>query len=170
MLTKLSDSLRPSQRTELDDLLMPAIDSDDRSLTWLRRVIGAAGAKGMLDLMDRLEFIHAIELQPSSAEGVSPLLLRQLAGRGARHTLQHLREYKPRKRFGILAAFLLYNAPNFTDELIEMFTRLVGRWFNKADKRRWETFQNNGRSINRRLHDFIVLGRGLMKTQVSRCT
>jgi hypothetical protein len=43
----------------------------------------------MLDLIDRLEFIRAIELKPASANGISPLLLRQLAGRGARHTLQH---------------------------------------------------------------------------------
>jgi Domain of unknown function (DUF4158) len=162
-LAKLSDSLQPLQRSELDDLLLPAIDVADRTLMWLRRPIGAAGAKGMLDLMDRLEFICALELEPSSAEGVSPLLLRQLAGRGARHTLQHLREYKPRKRFGILAAFLLQSAPNLTDELIEMFMRLVGRWFNRADQRRWETFQNNGRHINQKLHEFIILGRGLME-------
>ena len=91
--------------------------------------------------------------------------MRQLAGRGARHTLQHLREYNPRKRFGIVAAFLLHSVPNLIDELIDMYTRLVGRWFNKADKRRWETFQNNGRRINRKLHDFIVLGRGLIEAK-----
>jgi len=162
-LAKLSDSLRPLQRSELDDLLMPAIDPEDRTLTWLRRPILSAGSKGMLDLIDRLELVCTAELSPSLAEGVNPLLLRKLADRGARHTLQHLREYDPQKRFGILVAFLLHNAPNLTDELIEMFIRLVGRWFNKADKRRWELFQNNGRSINQRLHDFIVLGRGRSK-------
>jgi TnpA family transposase len=164
-LGKLSDSLRPSQRSDLDDLLMPAIDSADRTLTWLRRPIAPAGAKGMLDLMDRLELFRKIELSPASAEGISPLLLRQLADRGGRHTLQHLRDYDARKRFGVLAAFLLHSAPNLTDELTDMFIRLVGRWFNKADKRRWDVFQSNGRSINQRLHDFIVLGRGLIAAQ-----
>jgi TnpA family transposase len=164
-LRKLSNPLGPWQRSALDDLLLPAVDSADRPLTWLRRPIGAAGARGMLDLMDRLEFMDTLELEPSSADGVSPRLLRQLAGRGARHSLQHLREYKPAKRFGILAAFLLYQAPNLTDELIEMFTRLVGRWFHRADQRRREAFQNKGRHINQKLHDFIALGRGLLEAQ-----
>jgi len=115
-LAKLSDSLTPLQRSELDDLLLPVIDPADRTLTWLRRAVGAPGAKGMLDLMDRLEFIAVIELNSSSADGISPLVLRQLAGRGARHTLQHLREYNPRKRFGIVAAFLLHSVPNLIDD------------------------------------------------------
>jgi hypothetical protein len=43
--------------------------------------------------------------------------------------------YTPRKRFGILTAFLLDRLPQLTDELIDLYIRLVGRWFNKADKR-----------------------------------
>ena len=92
-LAKLSDSLSPVQRSALEDLLLPVIDPADHTLTWLRRAVGAPGAKGILDLIDRLEFIRTIELSSSSADGISPLLLRQLAERGARHTLQHLREY-----------------------------------------------------------------------------
>jgi hypothetical protein len=48
--------------------LLPSIESDDRNLTWLRRPIGSPGAKGMLDLIDRLEFIRAIELKPGCGE------------------------------------------------------------------------------------------------------
>jgi hypothetical protein len=92
-LSRLSDSLRPLQRIQLDNLLMPAIGSEDRTLTWLRRPTGAPGTKGMLDLIDRLEFAYSVELNPSSATGINPLLLRKLAERGARHTAQHLREY-----------------------------------------------------------------------------
>jgi len=66
---------------------------------------------------------------------------------------------------GVIAAFLLNGLPQITDELMDMYTRLVGRWFNKADKRRWETFQNHGRSINQKLHDFIVLGRTLIEAR-----
>jgi TnpA family transposase len=161
-LAQLADSLSPWQRSQVDDLLLPTIDPADHTLTWLRAPLDKPGAKTLLDLLDRLDFINGLELDPGWAEGVSPLRLRQLAGRGARHSLQHLRDYTPRKRFGILTAFLLDRLPQLTDELIDLYIRLVGRWFNKADKRRWEVFQNNGRRINRKLHDFILLGKTLL--------
>jgi TnpA family transposase len=104
-LGRLTDSLSVLQRSELDQMLLPALDASDQNLTWLRRAMGIPGAKSMLDLMDRLDLIRSVELNPHMTEGINPLLLRQLASRGARHTLQHLREYPPRKRFGILVAF-----------------------------------------------------------------
>ena len=122
----------------------------------------------MLDLLDRLDLIRSVELNPQMAEGINPLLLRQLASRGARHTLQHLREYPARKRFGILVAYWLHSEQQLTDELVQLFTRLVGRWFNRADRRRWMLFQNNGRRINRKLHDYITLGRTLLQAQAER--
>ena len=106
--------------------------------------------------MDRLEFVRDFELK-MPVETISTLLflLGQFAARGARHTLQHLREYDAAKRLGIITAFLLQSLPDLTDDLIHMFTRLVGRWFNKADKKRWDVFQHNGRDVNQKLHDFV---------------
>lgn len=163
--SRLTDSLSVLQRSELDQMLWPAVDANDQNLTWLRRAMGIPGAKSMLDLLDRLDLIRSVELNPQIAEGINPLLLRQLASRRPRHTLQHLREYPRRKRFGILVAYWPHFEQQLSDELVELFTRLVGRWFNLADKRRWTLFQNNGRRINRKLHDYIVLGRTLLQAQ-----
>ena len=136
---QLTETLSPLQRVELDDLLIPSVEVEERSLTWLRRAIGAPGAKGILDLIDRLRVVRSFELSARLAEGVHPQRLRQLAARGARHTLQHLREYADPKRRAILVSYLLHNGGQFIDELVEMYMRVVGRWFNKADKRHSET-------------------------------
>jgi len=163
-LGHLTASLSPLQRSQLEMLLIPAVDASDRNLTWLRRPVGSPGSRGISDLMDRLEFVRDFELKVP-VETISPLLLGQFAARGARHTLQHLREYDTGKRFGIVTAFLLQSLPDLTDELIHMFIRLVGRWFNKADKKRWDVFQQNGRDINQKLHDFVRLGQALIEAQ-----
>ena len=55
------------------------------------------------------------------------MLLRQLAGLGARHTLQHLRGYEAEMRLGVVLDFLLNSMPQLTHELMDMYTRLVGR-------------------------------------------
>ena len=165
-LGHLTALLSPLQRSQLEILLIPAVDANDRNLTWLRRPVGSPGSRGISDLMDRLEFVRDFELKVP-VETISPLLflLGQFAARGARHTLQHLREYDTGKRFGIVTAFLLQSLPDLTDELIHMFIRLVGRWFNKADKKRWDVFQHNGRDINQKLHDFVRLGQALIEAQ-----
>jgi hypothetical protein len=49
--------------------------------------------------MDRLEFVRDFELKVPVAT-ISPLLMGQFAARGARHILQHLREYDPANVLG----------------------------------------------------------------------
>jgi len=64
------------------------------------------------------------------------------------------------KRHALLVAYLLFSGQELRDELATMYIRVVGRWFNKADKRHWQHFQSNGRAINRKLHDFMRLRQG----------
>lgn len=116
----------------------------------------------MLDLLDRLEFVRSHETGPRLTRFVSPLLVRQFANRGARHTLQHLRGYEINKRLGITSSYLLECQPMLLDEITGMFTRLAGRWFNRAEKRRWRSFQDHGRTINQKLHEFVRLGDALV--------
>ena len=38
------------QGVELEDLLIPSAEVEERSLTWLRRAIGSPGTKGILEI------------------------------------------------------------------------------------------------------------------------
>ena len=75
--------------------------------------------------------------------------------------MQHLREYLRPKRHALLVAYLLFSG----QQLATMYIRVVGRWFNKADKRHWQHFQSNGRAINRKLHDFMRLSKALLQAR-----
>ena len=79
--------------------------------------------------------------------------------------MQHLREYLRPKRHALLVAYLLFSGQQLKDELATMYIRVVGRWFNKADKRHWQHFQSNGRAINRKLHDFMRLSKALLQAR-----
>ena len=79
--------------------------------------------------------------------------------------MQHLREYLRPKRHALLVAYLLFSGQQLRDELATMYIRVVGRWFNKADKRHWQHFQSNGRAINRKLHDFMRLSKALLQAR-----
>ncbi len=69
------------------------------------------------------------------------------------------------KRHALLVAYLLFSGQQLRDELATMYIRVVGRWFNKADKRHWQHFQSNGRAINRKLHDFMRLSKALLQAR-----
>ncbi|MBM3795952.1 MAG: Tn3 family transposase [Acidobacteria bacterium] len=167
-LAKLATGLTPTQRAEIETLLIPAAGDDDRTLTWLRRPLGTPGVAGMLDLLDRLDFVRSYEIHPQLATDISPLLVRQFASRGARHTLQHLRDYETDKRLGLAASFLLDFQPTLLDQIVDLFTHLVGYWFNRAEKRHWRSFQEHGRTINEKLHHFLQLGGALVDARKKR--
>jgi len=69
------------------------------------------------------------------------------------------------KRHALLVAYLLFSGQQLRDELATMYIRVVGRWFNKADKRHWQHFQSNGRAINRKLHGFMRLSKALLQAR-----
>jgi hypothetical protein len=70
VFARLTTPVSVLQISQIDDLLMPAIEPDDRTLSWLRRAVGAPGAKGALDLMDRIDEVRAIELHSDWGEGI----------------------------------------------------------------------------------------------------
>ena len=64
---------------------------------------------------------------------LSSAKLRQLTGRGTRHSVSHFRDFANRKRDAILAAFALYMVQELTDRVFDFHNRLVGRMFHQVD-------------------------------------
>jgi len=152
----IEDSLTVDQRKNLDDMLDIG-PSRGSALGWLRRVPRSCSASGILDLIQRIEWARERGLTQEVIGSLSPAKLRQLAGRGARHSVSHLRDFTDRKRHAILAAFVLYVVQELTDRVIDFHNRLIGRMFNQAEKKRWSTFVASGASVNEKLHNYARL-------------
>jgi TnpA family transposase len=156
----IEEALTGEQKKTLDGLLELS-PKRGSMLGWLRRVPSSCSASGILDLIRRLLWVRDLGVKPELADAVPAVRLRQLAARGARHSLSHFRRFPDVKRHAILAAFLLYVTQELTDRTFAFHNRLFGRMFHTAETNRWTHLTVSGTTVNEKLHNHSRLTRAL---------
>ena len=106
--------------------------------------------------------IRAIGLDEATASTVHQSRLQQLAREGARYSLQHLNRFREEKRHALLVAFLTRTAQEFTDQAIDMHDQMIGRLFNRSERRQQEGFQQNAKAINDKVRLYAEIGKALI--------
>ena len=146
----LTIGLSDGQRHELDTLLKLRGSSKVSTFTWLRSPPGAPTSQNILLHIERLQHIRNLELRSDFAQLIHQNRLLQLAREGAATIPQHIARFNEPRRYGTLVAVLLEASSTLTDEILDPHDRFVGSIFNKARRRRDETFQSSGKAINER--------------------
>ena len=152
----IEDLLTTDQKRSLDAMLDIG-PTKGSALGWLRRVPRSCSASGILDLIQRIWWVRERGIPKEVIGSLSSAKLRQLAGRGARHSVSLFRDFADRKRHAILAAFVLYMVQELTDRVFDFHNRLIGRMFHQVDRKRWSTFVASGASVNEKLHHYARL-------------
>jgi hypothetical protein len=116
------------------------IDSSPRArqsgVSWLREPPGKVGTTGMSRVIERLEAVRHVGVNPEILEPVPAHRIRRMAQEGRRLTAQNLEQMRSGRRHAILAAFLLEMEMALTDAAIAMFEALVGRAVRRAQSAR----------------------------------
>ena len=157
----ISNALTEEEKRQLDELWRIS-PQNGSMLGWLRRSPRSGTAAGILDLLNRLDWIRQVGLPEDALGSISPSRIRQLAARGGRHSGQHFRRFPEEKRYAILVSFLLYTAAELTDRSVEFHIRLMGRLLNRAEKRQKMQVLGHGQSLNKHLHQFVRLAKALV--------
>ena len=84
--------------------------------------------------------------------------LAQLAREAARVTVQHVADYERQRRHATLVAIGLDLGAVLTDQAIDLFDRLVGAMFRKAEDRQARAFQADARAINDKVRLYARVG------------
>jgi TnpA family transposase len=159
---QLTRDLSPTQVAALEALLQIKDGAPTSGLAWARQPPGAPGHRALARLIEQLDHLRAIGLDPALAAGVHPERLRQLARAGGRYTAQHLRALSPLRRRATLVATVLDTATRLTDDGIALFDRAVGRLFRRAEAREEATVLRNAQAVNDKLRLFAKLGDALL--------
>jgi hypothetical protein len=153
---QLTSGLTLIQRRQLDQLI---VDSGSKGLGWLRQAVGRPTPVNFLRLCEKLSAIRAIGLDEGLGSTVHQSRLQQLAREGAKYSLQHLNRFREEKRQGLLVAFLISTAREFVDQGIEMHDQMIGRLFNRSERRQQEGFQQNAKAINDKVRLYAEMAR-----------
>ena len=159
---RLTDGLSAEQRHRLDALTQRRAETNQSWLAWLRQMPEAAKPVAMLGLIERLEHVRAVGLDPMRGHRVHQARLAQLAREAGRTTAQHIASYERQRRHAALVAVTLDLAAGLTDQAVDLFDRLIGMMFRKADERHARAFQADGRAINEKVRLYARVGAALI--------
>jgi hypothetical protein len=159
---RLTNGLAAEQRRRLDALTQRREETNQNWLTWLRQMPEAAKPGAMLGLIERLEHVRAIGIEPGRRHLVHQARLALLAREAGRTTVQHVASYERQRRHATLVAISLDLAASLTDQAIDLFDRLIGAMFRKAEGRHARAFQSDARAINEKVRLYASVGAALI--------
>jgi uncharacterized protein DUF4158 len=117
---RLTDGLSAEQRHRLDALTRRRAETNQSWLAWLRQMPEAAKPVAMLGLIERLEHVRAVGLDPVRGHRVHQARLAQLAREAGRTTAQHIASYERQRRHASLVAVTLDLAAGLTDQSVDV--------------------------------------------------
>src|SRR5271168_1516430 len=159
---RLTIGLSHEQRRQLDALTQRRAETGQSRLVWLRQMPLATKPAAMLGLIERLNHVRATGINPTRGHRVHQARLAQLAREAGRTTAQHIAGYERQRRHATLVAITLDLGATLTDQAIDLFDRLVGTLFSKAETRHARAFQADGRAINEKVGLYARVGAALI--------
>jgi hypothetical protein len=162
MERRLTGGLLAEQRRRLDVLTEHRAEGGQSWLVWLRQIPEATKPAAMLGLIERLNHVRAIGIDPARGHRVHQGRLAQLAREADRTTVQHIAGYERQRRHATLVAVTLELIADLTDQAIDLFDRLVGTMFRKVESRHARAFQADGRAINEKVRLYARIGTALI--------
>ncbi len=142
---------------------MSAVGGGQSTLAWLRQTAYAATTGNFPKLIERLNQVRALAIEPERATRVHQNYWLKLAREGGQSTVQHLAELDPLRRYATLTALVLDLTATLTDEALNMFEHLVGKLFKKSERAHAEQFHASGKSINEKVRLYARVGQALIE-------
>lgn len=159
---RLTNGLTAEQRKRLDTLTKHRETTNLTWLAWLRQTPQGTKPSAMNGLIDRLKTVRAIGIEPGRGHLIHQTRLAQLVREAGRTTVQHIANYERQRRHATLAAVALDVAATLTDQAIDLFDRLVGAMFCKAEARQARTFYADAKAINEKVRLYANVGAALI--------
>lgn len=159
---RLTEGLSAEQRRGLDALTQRREATSLSWLAWLQQMPEAANPAAMLSLIERLKHIRQIGIEPGRGHLIHQARLAQLAREAGRTTAQHVAGYERRRRHATLVAVSLDISAGLTDRAVDMFDRLIGAMFRKAEGRHARAFQGDAKAINEKVRLYARIGAALI--------
>jgi Domain of unknown function (DUF4158) len=165
---RLTNGLSAEQRKSLDALTGRRDEAGQVWLTWLRQMPEAAKPTAMLGIIERLEHVRAVGIDPSRGHMIHQARLSQLAHEADKTTVQHVARFERQRRHATLVAITLDFGASLTDQAIDLFDRLIGGIFRKAEGRHARAFQADARAINEKVRLYARVGTALIAAQTEQ--
>lgn len=146
--------LTVAQIAGLDALLINNPTLKRTPLAWLRDLPEAPGAGNINEIIERLIYVRDLGLDPKLATRIHDHRFRQLTREGSVAPAFLLGDYSLSRRRATLTAQAIDLETRLSDTAIDMFDKLIGSLFTKANKRKERRYQATTRDVGRLMRLF----------------
>lgn len=132
--TRIADRLDQPMRDRLDALLTETVEGNISRFIWLRKTEAGNNSASASRLLDRLEFLKDLTLDPQVLIGVPPHRVARLRRQGERYFTDGLRDISTDRRLATLAVCAVEWAAMTADAIVETHDRIVGKTWQEAKR------------------------------------
>lgn len=159
--------LTSEQVQGLEDLPSLAPTSGRTALAWMREWPEAPSAANLKAVLERLEYVRRIGVEPDRGQRIHLARYRVIAGEAAIMSAQHLSRLERRRRLAMLCAFAIEMEVILTDAAVAMVEKMVGSIFRRAERTRSERLMDDAKLLKETARIHARLGRALIDARAS---
>lgn len=139
--------LDPERRAGLEQLLAVDVLRWRTPFSWIRNWPEAPAQKNLDGLVERLQAVRALGLEPDREQRIHRARYAAIARETAILDAQHVSRFDEQRRLATLVVFAREMEALLTDAAIAMFDKLVGGVFRKADNRHKENVVQRAQAL-----------------------
>ena len=167
---RIANRLDDDMRRRLDALLAEDAGGSVTRFVWLRQFEIGRNSADMNRLLDRLEYLLALELDRGILADVPPHRIARLRRQGERYFAGDLRDISGDRRLAILAVCALEWRSAIADAVVETHDRIVGKTWREAKSRCDARMDDAKSALKDTLQSFKTLGAALLEAHEDRAS
>lgn len=163
--TRIAEKLDAGARERLDGLLIEMLAGNISRFIWLRKFEVGNNSAAANRLLDRLEFLRRLNLDPQVLAGIPPHRIARLRRQGERYFTDGLRDISSDRRWAILAVCAVEWEAAIADAVVETHDRIVGKTWREAKRLHDERIADSKAAVTDTLRAFTALGASLLEAR-----
>lgn len=164
LFSDIYSCLVPEQCRLLDKIIESQDEKVMTVLGMLRNITGQCSPQAFNDVADKLKQVRELNLKVDLSF-IHPNKIKRIYRAASRYEPHMFRRFANQKKYALLVIYLQMLEQKLVDMAVEINDRLINTYLSKGRKLQDKLQQENGKSINEKVHLFINIGAALIKSR-----
>ena len=162
---RLTAHLSDVQKAQLNSLLQPEATLNGKTpFSWLAQPPQKPSAKSMQKLLQRVKLLKGMNIPQLDASLHRDRII-ELSRRCAKYKSQSLLKLEESERLALLVSHITEVTQDLTDEILDMFDRIMTELMSKGQSNQKKHFQSNAKRFNSHLRILASATRALLRAK-----
>ena len=162
---QIAGRLNQGAKARLLSLLRTTVDDHLTRFVWLRQFEPGSSSADMNRMLNRLDVLRELDIDPCILEGVPPHRVGRLRRQGEQYYADGLRELPENRKLAILAVCVIEWRAMVADAIVETHDRIVGKLYRTCERRREEHLRERRGAIGDTLKSFSRVGAAILSAR-----